>query len=143
VDPIVQKASPGGSFFLGADDAEIHNQDGTSEAVSLEEAENKPSHIGFWSDPQNWVSWNIRVKKSGLYTVKAIMASPAAAGKMIIRIGDQMLIATKKGTGGYYQFRKLVLGKIAISKPGVYQVAIRPRADQWQPFNLQQILLVR
>jgi len=143
VDPTVEKASAGGSFFLGADDAEIHNQDATSEAVSLEVEENKPAHIGFWSDPQNWVSWNIRVKKPGVYTVKAIMASPAASGKMTIRIGDQTLVATKQGTGDYYHFREFVLGKIAISQPGVYQVAIQPQPDQWQPFNLQQVSLVR
>jgi len=142
VDPVVEKATPGGTFFLGADQAEIHNQDGTSESVSLEEG-NAAVHLGFWSDPQNWVSWNIRVKKPGLYTVKAIMASPGASGKMTIRIGDQTLVAAQKGTGDYYRFREFVLGKIAISAAGDYQVAIRPEPDQWKPFNLQQISLVR
>jgi hypothetical protein len=89
------------------------------------------------------VSWNIRVKKPGLYTVKAIMASPGASGRMTIRIGDQTLVAAQKGTGDYYRFREFVLGKIAISAAGEYQVAIQPQPDQWKPFNLQQISLVR
>ena len=71
------------------------------------------------------------------------MASPAGSGKMTVRIGDQILVATQEVTGDYYRFRAFVLGKISISQPGVYQVAIQPQPDQWQPFNLQQISLVR
>jgi alpha-L-fucosidase len=141
VDPYTTDASPGGRFSLSADMVDIHNRDATTEEIALEGSDDEKLHIGFWSDPQNWVSWTIRVKTAGTFSVRATVGSPTATDTIRIQIANEHLYAQIRKTGGFHQFREIELGKIKIDHPCIYEVSLRSAADKWEPFNLQEITL--
>jgi alpha-L-fucosidase len=148
LDDFAVDASADGTYHLDADFVDIHNQDNTTERIGLEGPEsgipdNKKQHVAFWSDPRNWVSWTVRIKKSGTYNLKTVLAGPVPSGKMKILVGNQQILADKKATGGYYRFKTFLAGKVSFDKPGAYRLTVQPVTEDWKPFNLKEIILQR
>jgi hypothetical protein len=86
--PICQGAD--GSVRLLASDAELHG------AVKYETVGGE-GNIGYWTNPQDTVSWTFKVERPGKFTLAADLAA-VGAGQFDVLLGEQKLRATAPRT---------------------------------------------
>jgi alpha-L-fucosidase len=99
-----------GSLKLEPAYADLHGD------VQVETRYSRPD-IGFWTNPQDWVEWPVRITRPGTFTVTAEVAAPASSS-LEIKAGDQTLKASVSATGDYSQFKKVNWGNLSISRAG-------------------------
>jgi len=132
-------AGPDGAFLLKAGQADLH----PSPSGDAPQVEGNPGdgNIGFWTDPQAWVSWKIKVDKPAGYLFKLMVATPAKNSKFIVRVGSEMFDAQIDGTGGYQQYTEQQPGVFQLAKAGTYVISIHPADGLWNPINLKYVHL--
>jgi alpha-L-fucosidase len=88
-------------------------------------------HISKWTGPGDSVTWHLLVSQTGKYRVRIRYAAPRewAGGKYQIRIGSESVEGTVQATGEGYQYRAFDLPGVVLSRPGEYDVVIRPATD--------------
>jgi alpha-L-fucosidase len=126
-----------GRFTLQAADAEIH---GSSPRY---EQDGDKDQIGFWADPQDYVSWTLKVDKPGAYDVAVTYScQPGAEGsRFTVEVADQKLAGTSKPTQSWSTYRTESLGKIVLAKPGTYPLAVKPSAEPaWRVIGLKNVV---
>ena len=97
-----------GSFVCDAVRALVHG--------ATARLEDKGPNIGFWMDPQDWVSWEIKVPAAGSYEVSIGFAcAPGTGGATYdVLVGDQKLSGTVRETGAWETFVTERLGAISL-----------------------------
>jgi alpha-L-fucosidase len=80
-----------------------------------------------WSDPTEWVGWNIRVNEPGRYevSVKYTTASGANNGTYSVTFNDQAFVVTVVPTPIETQARTEKVGTVRLV-PGEYEIQVKP-----------------
>ncbi len=83
IEPVstAQHADPDGSFLLKAEDADIHGS-----SAQVETKDNIPN-VGYWTNQNDTVSWDVDVPKEGNYQVEIEYACPAESAGSAYRVG--------------------------------------------------------
>jgi len=124
-----------GSFVLDTTHVIIH---GTTARI-----ENRGPNVGYWTNPNDWVSWQVRVRDGGTYEVTLSYACEDGYGgaEYAVRAGDHQLRGTIEATGGWDKFVTVSLGLLEL-KPGKQMVKVVPvRLPHGVVMNLKEIVL--
>lgn len=135
VDSIIRPGSDG-TLLLNADAAELN---GSKLGV---ESRGGQSSIGFWDDPQEWVSWQVQFAQPGVYEAAARYAAAKGDAQVVIEAGGPSLEATLSKTASWDDFQYIGLGRLEVSRPGRGVVKVRPlNARSWKPANVSFLTL--
>ena len=128
-----------GRVVLKAVDADIHSRMNTEPRV---ESQDENANLGYWKDPTAWVQFKFQLNKPGTFNVILNTSSTADSSRLRVEIGDEQLRVPIPNTGDYGTYKETPAGRVTFTKPGVYEVDVRPREEGWQAVNLRSIQLV-
>ncbi len=113
------KQGKNGSVVLQARDVVVH---GTT--VRYEPDKNT---IGYWTKPDDWVSWELEIAQPGTFTVEMFEACGRGSGgsHYTVEIADQKLTDQVPDTDSFRNFRTRKIGEVKIDKPGNYTLSVR------------------
>ncbi len=102
------------------------------------------THIGYWLDPAETVSWTFTVSRPGAFEVGAVYAAePNAGGAFTMTLGDQAFTAAATPTGSWDAFQEKRVGRIRIPKAGTYTLTLKPQPHpDWRGMNLRAVHLL-
>jgi len=127
-----------GAFVLDADDAKLH---GNTPKVEQKPGARK-SNIGYWANPEDYVSWTIDVKKPGRYAVEVVYSCAGVSSCFTVAVGGQALTGESKVTGNWAEFTTHRLGEIDIPKAGRHVVTVKPTTPPaWKVIGLMSVSL--
>ncbi|HYG33272.1 MAG TPA: alpha-L-fucosidase [Clostridia bacterium] len=129
--PLQQAAD--GSITLTASEAITHG-----EQVRFEGGHERDC-IGFWTNPKDWVGWEVKLNKGGKYQVSAEIAA-VGSGAFTVSSGDQQLQAKAPVTGDYGKFQRIEIGTVELKNPGKISVEVKPSPEGWNPMNLKSLV---
>ena len=135
--PIV--ARPDGTLALTAAEAVVH---GTT--ARYENGGGK-DNIGFWTDAEDWVGWEVQVDRPGPVRVELTYACMDGSGgsEVAVSVGAERLVRTITETGSWTDFVTVPLGPVQCPTAGRYAVAVRAQSKPGLAvMNLQAVLLV-
>ncbi len=128
-----------GSLLLNADDAEIH---GNSPRVETKPNAEK-SNIGYWGSASDWVSWQIKIAKTGVYQVTARVSSLGHATRFAVEMDGERVDAESIPTKSWEEFVPIEIGQLTVNGPGVHTLRVRPLSHEtWKPIGLLEVKLV-
>jgi hypothetical protein len=113
-----------GTIRLEARAVEIHGKQ-----VRYEPQPHKNT-IGYWTEADDWVSWDFVVRQPGAYEVEILQGcGPGSGGSRVeFSAAGQALEVTVVETGGFQDFRARSIGTLRFEAPGRYRLAVRPKA---------------
>jgi alpha-L-fucosidase len=124
-------------LIFGADDATLHGEN-----LKLEEQGGKPD-IGFWDKGDEWVSWQAKDVKPGVYAISVVTATLFGEAKLTVEIGGQRIASAPPASGGWDKFSTTSLGKVEIKQAGDLNVKVRATDPAtWQAINLNSVRLI-
>jgi hypothetical protein len=112
-----------GDIRLFAKDARIH---GTKARYEPEPHKNT---IGYWTVPEDWVSWDFEVARAGRYEVEVQQGCKDGGSEVAVEIAGQTLAFTVVGTGHFQHFIQKTLGTVDLAA-GAQTLAVKPRAKR-------------
>ena len=130
-----------GSLVLKADDAYIHNNEGSKQAEIRTNSD--VPNIGFWTDDQAWAEWNINIDQPGTYEVSGVVSIEEETTTFGFGTEGHLEMAKIKSTGSYGNYETRSFGSITIKQTGALSFRVKPEAGQWNPMNLRQVTLQR
>jgi len=85
--------------------------------------------LGYWTNPQDWASWEFDLKAAGTYEVELTIGCGNGSGgsEVDVLVGDQKLSFVVEQTGGFQNFVPRKIGQIKLEKPGRHSFEIRPQ----------------
>jgi alpha-L-fucosidase len=128
-----------GSVELKAVDATVHG-----ETARYESGDGK-DNIGFWTDPQDYVSWDFTIGKAGTFDVEITLACDQGTGgsEYAVSVGGQELTGKVKETGSWTDFVTEKLGSVQMGEAGKYTLTVKPSTKPGLAvMNLKAIRLV-
>ncbi len=128
-----------GSVTLTAEDAYIHNNEGSQDA-KLQDRGEEPTNIGTWTDKEATVEWDFKVTQPGTFEVIAEVASEKDSA-LTFTVNGETLKAKVKATKSYGNYEKQSLGTFSVKAPGNYNLRLKPDGKNWQPVNLRGVVL--
>ena len=102
-------------------------------------------NIGYWTNPRDYVVWDLKVGKPATFDVVIILACANGAGgsEYIVTVAGQELAGKVKDTGGWTNFVTEKLGTVNIDRAGSYTLSVRPqKMPRSAVMNLQSVKLV-
>ncbi len=129
-----------GSITLPASTAEVHGV-----MLRYEPAPHKNT-LGYWVRPDDWASWEFDVKKPGEFAVEGLIGCGNGSGGSVVefRVAEQVLKFTVPVTGGFQNFVKQSLGRVAIAKPGRHRLEIRAISKPGPAvMDVREVVLIR
>ena len=132
IEPVwlVQKAD--GAVALPASEATLHGS-----GLKYESGPER-DNIGFWLNPEEWVSWDFKATKPGAFAVTVQVAAVEKSAVTVI-LGDQKIRVSTPATGNYGKFTTVPVGTLTIGAAGKATLAVKPVVEGWQPINLKSI----
>ena len=128
-----------GHILCRAADATIHGNSPQYEAGGGKD------QIGYWGDPQDFVSWEIKLAKPGTYAVSVTYScNPGAEGsEFFVEVGTQNLVGSSKPTGSWAEYITESLGQVTLNQPGTITLSVKPKTDKapWKVIGLKSITL--
>ena len=103
------------------------------------ESKGSQPNIGFWTEAGDTARWTFKGAKPGTYAVSAEIAGTAPSA-FTIECGGAKLEASTTAAGGYENFSKADLGRIALGD-GEQTLVIKPAASRWNAINLRALTL--
>ncbi len=128
-EPLISQNADG-SLKLNAGDAVLHGGD-----IQTEGSGDK-TNIGFWTNPADWVEWQLKGLRPGKYSVSFDLAAPTTT-ELELSVDGKKLGVHVPNTGSYTNFKVVEVGSIDI--PGGTSVTLRAVSKGWQPFNLRSV----
>jgi len=128
-----------GSVNLWADEAYIHNNEGSQNAA-LREYEDGPPCIAYWTDKEATVEWDFKVTQPGTFEVVAEIGLEEDS-KLSFTVNGATINTEAKSTKSYGKYVKQSLGSFKIDEPGNYNIRFKPDGKNWKPINLRQVEL--
>jgi alpha-L-fucosidase len=125
--------SPDGSLILPASEATTHGE------LKYEPGEHRDS-LGYWTNPNDWASWEFRVTKLGKIEVIAEVAS-VADSSIEVRMGKLSARAEVRATGNYGRFQFVKLGTLDLPVGDKVTLSLHAVKDGWQPVNVRSVKL--
>ena len=101
-------------------------------------------NIGFWTNPSDWVGWELTLQRPATFLVQITYACPpdSEGSDYEVLIGEHRLTGTVKSTGGWGKFVVERLGILDLEKPGKHEVGVKPLTKpKGAVMNLQAITL--
>jgi len=138
IAPYVTTQAADGSVNLPAEDAVIHGK--TAKCQVMDDHTN----IGYWTDKNDWVSWNFRVEKPGKFDVQIRLACDASTpdSEYAVTVAEQTLQGKVESTGDWNKFVTRTLGTVTLSKAGHYTLSVKPTAMPHSAvMNLESVTL--
>jgi alpha-L-fucosidase len=132
VEPMVILQKADGSVNLPAVEARVHGE------TARYESGGQLDNIGFWTQPEDWVDWEFKVTRPGIFKVSAVIAA-LGSGSFEVSASGQTLHCTAPTTGSYSAFQPLQLGVVEIPAAGKTVLSVHPVKEGWQPMNLKAI----
>ncbi len=101
-----------GTVTLHARDAVLHGQN-----IQYEQGGGK-DNIGFWTDPKDYVTWELRVDKPGAFDVEITYACPdaSAGSEYVVEVAGAKLEGKVEGTGDWTGFQTKKLGTVKLDQ---------------------------
>jgi len=133
------KQAKDGSVILKSSNATVHGD------TARYESGGGRDNIGFWTNSQDFVTWDFKVNTPGSFNVEITFAcSPGNGGsEYSVSIAEQELGGTIRETGSWTDFVSEKLGTVKISKAGVYTLAVKPKTmPRGAVMNLKSITLI-
>jgi len=117
--PIVQ--ADDGVILLHARDVAVHGK-----TVRYEPQPNKNT-IGYWTNKDDWVSWDFEVKRAGKFRVIILQGCGKDSGgsQVEFAVGKQTVTTTVKDTGGFQNFAARDIGTIELAE-GEHTLTVKP-----------------
>ena len=109
----------------------------------VQQREDTPNNIGYWTDANAWVEWSLKVDQLGQYEILAELAVEQERSCFRVESAGQQKSVQVRSTGSYYRYAKMLLGTISIDQAGKYTLSIKPEKGAWHPINLRQLELKR
>lgn len=135
IGAVVVAAGADGVIRLLAGDARI-------EGAELKiEGDDPASNIGYWSNPKDFVSWDLRAAKDGKYQIQVEAAAPAEGAVLQIQDVGKLAYSVPK-TGGYSTYQVTRVGEVTLPKDVVTRLTLRPVVDGWHPVNVRKVELI-
>jgi len=128
-----------GAITFQAVDARIH---GTSAKY---ESGGGKDNIGYWTNPNDYVTWAFEVTTPGTFNVEVSLACANGVGgsEYVLAVAEQELAGTVKDTGGWTNFATEKLGTLKINKAGTYTLSVKPKTMPGSAvMNLKSVRLV-
>jgi alpha-L-fucosidase len=135
IEPIAIAQARDGSFSLLASDARLHG------STFKYEVGGPLDDIGFWTNPNDWADWEIKVSTPGRFKVVALIAAPVT-NSFDIAVGKESIQCSAPATASFFDFKLAILGNIEIPSAGRTTLSVRPANDGWQPMNLKSVHLI-
>jgi len=111
---------PKGDIRLLAKDAQVH---GTK--MHYEEQPQKNT-LGFWTQPEDWASWDFEVAKPGKYEVEVTQGCSGGGSEVAIEVAGQTIKFLVEGTGHFQNFIQRTVG-VAELPVGKQTLAVKPQ----------------
>jgi alpha-L-fucosidase len=127
-----------GRIILRARDATIHGDS------PIYEVGGGKDNIGYWANPADFVSWDVKVAKPGTFTVEVAYSCQdgAQGSQYTVEAGGRKLTGTSRTTGTWATFATEILGTLTLDKPGACTVSVKPKAEpKWKVIGLKSITL--
>ena len=127
-----------GRFLLPAAEATIHG-----DSPRYEQGGGK-DQIGYWANPQDFVAWDLQVAQARHVRRRnhLLVRRGAEGSEFTVEVGEQRLTGKSAPTGSWATYRTDVLGQLEFAKPGVYTLAVKPKAEpRWQVIGLHAVVL--
>ncbi|MGQ9487684.1 MAG: alpha-L-fucosidase [Armatimonadota bacterium] len=140
VKQIVSTITPDakGILLCHARDAEVHGQNARYEQGGGKD------NIGYWTSPNDYVTWNISVPRSGFYRVTVTYACPLenAGSRFSVGVeGRRRLEGTVESTGSWTAFRDFALGELYL-RAGRHTLSVRvSEMPRDAVMNLKKVVL--
>lgn len=83
--------------------------------------------LGFWTDPQDFAEWELKMDKPGKYQVVVHQGSSTGGSEVVVQFGEQQLKFTVQNTGDFHKHTPVTVGEITVDKPGTIRLAIKPQ----------------
>jgi alpha-L-fucosidase len=139
VAPRPAEQAKDGSVTLGAVEAIIHGH------TARYESGGGKDNIGYWTNPDDYVTWAFKVTVPGSFEVKITYACADGVGgsEYTVAIAEQELGGTVSDTGNWTAFVTQKLGRVKIGKTGTHTLSVRPRTmPQSAVMNLKSVTLI-
>lgn len=86
--------------------------------------------IGYWTNADDWLSWDVEARYTGRYHVELTSSSAqpgdSDASEYEIRFAGQTVKGVVPGTGGWWTYATRRIGEVTIDRPGKYTLELRP-----------------
>jgi alpha-L-fucosidase len=136
--PAYIEQSQDGTINLKAAEATINGD------TAQYESGNGRDNIGFWTNPDDSVSWALHITQPGTFQVQVTYAcAPGTAdAEYRVSVGERKVIGTVRDTGGWTNFTEEQLGTMELSSPGKYTLTVKPQSmPHYAVMNLKAIQL--
>lgn len=100
--------------------------------------------IGFWTKPEDWVSWDFEVPQAGVYEVEILQGCGNGCGgaEIAISVGEQTIDFASEETGHFQNFIPRKVGKLKLAA-GKQTLEFRPKNKRGAAvLDLRQITLL-
>lgn len=84
--------------------------------------------IGYWTKPEDWVSWDLKLTKAGSFSVEMTQACGKGSGgsDYVLTVAGETLKDTVPDTGAFTNFIQRTIGTVKLPAPGTYTLAVKP-----------------
>jgi len=133
------KQAKDGTVILKSSNATVHGD------TARYESGGGKDNIGFWTDPQDYVTWDFKVTTTGSFNVEITFACERGndGSDYTVIIAEQELSGTVRETGSWTEFVSEKIGTVKIGKAGVYTLTVKPKTmPRGAVMNLKSITLV-
>ena len=124
VAPTAVKQADDGSLTLRAVDATIHGS-----TARLDPSPGQ-DNIGYWTNAQDWVSWDGAFQKAGTFDVEVTYActDENAGSSFFVEVAGVQLAGKVQSTGGWDKFVSFKLGSVQVRDAGTRPVFVQARS---------------
>ncbi len=119
--PILTPAT--GDIRLFAKTAQVHGDTARYEPLPYKDT------IGFWTKPEDWVSWDFDVAKAGKYEVEVQQGCVGGGSEVAVEVAGQTLQFTVEDTGHFQRFIQRTIGVVDLAA-GKQTLAVKPQSKK-------------
>jgi len=109
-----------GDIRLFAKDAVVHGTTARYEPLPYKNT------VGYWTKPEDWVSWDFDVAKAGKYEVEVQQGCKGGGSEVAVEVAGQALKFTVDDTGHFQQFIERTIGVVDLPE-GKQTIALKPQ----------------
>src|SRR4029079_9884712 len=98
--------------------------------------------LGFWTLPEDFAEWELKVDKPGKYKITVHQGSSTGGSEVAVQFDSQRLQFTVKNTGDFHKPEPVQIGEVKVDKPGTYRLAIKPQSKKGNAvMDVQKVVL--
>jgi hypothetical protein len=99
------------------------------------------ANIGFWTNPKDSVSWDLRADHDGKFLIQ-VEAATLEEGSVLLIQGIGKLAYPVPKTANFDSFQVTKVGEVTLTKGTKVTLTLRPVVDGWQPVNVRKVELI-